>query len=230
MKRLPGERHFTVEEVRRALKAMAPRSAPGPDGLTIRDLRRVPPDVWALIMNNFLTHHHLPEDLRRHLPASFPDFMVHYPHPAGGPGVLELCRVSTEVQEKWLWPDARYMSDSDKIKSLRLRSNLFPTRTLSIRYSKDDSARLRRRWQKAPETTYHILQVCEAVHEPRCSRHNFIAKSIVNKLQSRNPDAGISTDRLLVAGDGTRHRPDIVVDLKEKNIHPGCGGGLGCQD
>ncbi|KAH7969704.1 hypothetical protein HPB52_021586 [Rhipicephalus sanguineus] len=65
---------------------------------------------------------------------------------------------------------------------------------------------------------HHILQACEAVHEPRCSRHNFIAKSIVTKLQSRNPDAGISTDRLLVTGDGTRLRPDIVVDLKEKTF------------
>ncbi|KAL1442664.1 hypothetical protein MTO96_046306 [Rhipicephalus appendiculatus] len=110
------------------------------------------------------------------------------------------------------------MSDGDRIKSLRLRSNLFPTRTLSNRHSTDDSARLCRRCHKAPETTYHILQVCQAVHEPRCSRHNFIAKSIANKLQSRNPDAGISTDRLLVAGDGTRLRPDIVVDLKDKTF------------
>ncbi|KAH7935748.1 hypothetical protein HPB52_013041 [Rhipicephalus sanguineus] len=140
--------HFTVEEVHRALKAMAPRSAPGPDGLTIKELRRVPPDMLALIMNNFLTHHHLPEDLREsrtvflpkcpdaaatdlrpitissssltvlptassldkatrgevkralYLPASFPDFMVHYRHRAGGLDVLELSRVSAEVQVK----------------------------------------------------------------------------------------------------------------------------------
>ncbi|KAL1443716.1 hypothetical protein MTO96_045869, partial [Rhipicephalus appendiculatus] len=42
---------------------MAPRSASGPDGLTLKKLRRVPPEVLALIMHNFLTHHHLPEDL-----------------------------------------------------------------------------------------------------------------------------------------------------------------------
>ncbi|KAL1479469.1 hypothetical protein MTO96_051817 [Rhipicephalus appendiculatus] len=43
---------------------MAPWSAPEPDGLTVRELRRVPPEVLALIANNFLTHHRLPEDLR----------------------------------------------------------------------------------------------------------------------------------------------------------------------
>ncbi|KAL1442665.1 hypothetical protein MTO96_046307 [Rhipicephalus appendiculatus] len=57
-------KHFSAEEVHRALKAMAPRSAPGPDGLTVTELRRVPPEVLALLANNFLSHHHLPEDLQ----------------------------------------------------------------------------------------------------------------------------------------------------------------------
>lgn len=122
------------------------------------------------------------------------------------------------VGNRWLWPDARFMSDGDCIKALRLRTNLFPTRTLSNRHSKDDSARLCRRCHKAPETTYHILQTREAVHEPRCSRHNFICKAITNKNQSLHPDAGISTNRLLVTGDGTRLRPDIVVELKKKTF------------
>ncbi|KAH6940937.1 hypothetical protein HPB50_010443 [Hyalomma asiaticum] len=232
-----------------------------------------------------------------HLPASFPDFIVHIPHRAGGLGESELSRVSAEIQVKclarlqrggsptvdavlgaaldgfrreleekmgvtsgiveapflnaalrdsrqvyledvkgkytnkslfavesdpignrWLWPDARYMADGDRIKALRLRSNLFPTRTLSNRHSKYDSARPCRRCHQAPETIFHILQTCEAVHEPRCSRHNFISKAIVNKLQSRHKDAVISTDRLLVAADGTRLRPDIVVDLKDRTF------------
>ncbi|KAL1466602.1 hypothetical protein MTO96_042620 [Rhipicephalus appendiculatus] len=119
------------------------------------------------------------------------------------------------VGNRWLWPDARFMSD-DRIKALRLRTNLFPTRTLSNQHSKDDSARLCRRCHKAPETTYHILQACEATHEPRCSRHNFLCKAITNKMHSLHPGAGISTDRLLVTGDGTRLRPDIVVELKKK--------------
>ncbi|KAL1473748.1 hypothetical protein MTO96_038501 [Rhipicephalus appendiculatus] len=63
-----------------------------------------------------------------------------------------------------------------------------------------------------------ILQTCEAVHEPRCSRHNFICKAITNKIHSLHPDAGISTNRLLVTGDGTRLRPDIVVELKKKTF------------
>ncbi|KAH7984581.1 hypothetical protein HPB52_022855 [Rhipicephalus sanguineus] len=46
------------------------------------------------------------------------------------------------VGNRWLWPDARFMSDGDRIKALRLRTNLFPSRTLSNRHSKDDSARL----------------------------------------------------------------------------------------
>ncbi|KAL1476953.1 hypothetical protein MTO96_036115 [Rhipicephalus appendiculatus] len=43
---------------------MALGSAPGSDGLTVRDPRKIPPDVLALITNNWLTHHHFPDDLR----------------------------------------------------------------------------------------------------------------------------------------------------------------------
>lgn len=125
---------------------------------------------------------------------------------------------SDPVGNRWLRPDARYMSDGDRIKALRLRSNLFPTRTLSNRHSSDDSARLCRRCHKAPETTYHILQMCEAIHEPRCSRHNFISRAIIDKIKSHHPDADISSERLLVADCGTRLRPDIVVDLKDKTF------------
>ncbi|KAH6940936.1 hypothetical protein HPB50_010442 [Hyalomma asiaticum] len=63
-----------------------------------------------------------------------------------------------------------------------------------------------------------LAETCEAVQEPRCSRHNFISKAIDNKLQSRHKDAVISTDRLLVAAEGTRLGPDIVVDLKDRTF------------
>ncbi|KAL1482458.1 hypothetical protein MTO96_050323 [Rhipicephalus appendiculatus] len=206
---------------------MAPQSAPAPDGLTVRKLRRVPPEVLTLIANNFLTHHHLPEDLQvpmrsfarlQRLGSPIVEAVLEGALDGFRQRLKEKVRVSSRIVEAtsfnaalrdarqihleegkqkytnkslfafesdplgnwWLWPDARYMSDGDRIKSLRLRSNLFPTRTLSNRHSNDESARLCRRCHKAPETTYHILQVCQAVHEPRCSRHNFIAKSIAN--------------------------------------------------
>ncbi|KAH7932824.1 hypothetical protein HPB49_003262 [Dermacentor silvarum] len=120
------------------------------------------------------------------------------------------------IGNRWLRPDARFMSDGDRIKALGLRSNIFPTRTLSNRHSSDDSTKLCRRRHKAQEPTY-ILRVCEAFHEPRCSWHNFIAKAI-RQLHSRHPDADISSERLLVADSGTRRRPDIVVDLKVKTF------------
>ncbi|KAH7964147.1 hypothetical protein HPB51_027612 [Rhipicephalus microplus] len=122
------------------------------------------------------------------------------------------------VGNRWLWHDARFMSDGDRSKGLRLRTNLFLTRTLSNRHSKDASVRLCRRCHKAPETTFHILQACEVNNEPRCSRLNFICKAITKKIHSLHPDAGISTDRLLVTSDGVRLRPDIVVELKNKTF------------
>ncbi|KAH8030297.1 hypothetical protein HPB51_006729 [Rhipicephalus microplus] len=50
----------------------------------------------------------------------------------------------------------------------------------------------------------------------RCSRHNIICKAITKKIHSLHPDAGISTNRLLVTNDVVRLRPDIVVELKNK--------------
>lgn len=38
---------------------------------------------------------------------------------------------------RWLRPQARFMGDGDRIKSLRLRANLFPTRYLSNRGARD---------------------------------------------------------------------------------------------
>ncbi|KAH7934164.1 hypothetical protein HPB49_022212 [Dermacentor silvarum] len=115
----------------------------------------------------------------------------------------------------WLRPDARYMGDGDRIPFLRLRTYLFPVRTLSNRHSRDDSAKLCRRCHQARETTHHTLQVCQSVDEPRCLWHNFISQAIITKLRERHKDAEISSERLLVTGDGTRLRPDIVLEHKE---------------
>ncbi|KAH9379794.1 hypothetical protein HPB48_007295 [Haemaphysalis longicornis] len=53
---------------------------------------------------------------------------------------------------RWLRPGAGHMGDGDKIKSLRLRTNLFPTRTLSNKHAADPRARLCRRCGQKEET------------------------------------------------------------------------------
>ncbi|KAH7953867.1 hypothetical protein HPB49_013197 [Dermacentor silvarum] len=62
---LPGHcRRFSSEEVALALKGMATASAPGPDGLTVREMRKIPPGVLALVFSNWLTHHNITDELR----------------------------------------------------------------------------------------------------------------------------------------------------------------------
>ncbi|KAH9371990.1 hypothetical protein HPB48_022016 [Haemaphysalis longicornis] len=61
---------------------------------------------------------------------------------------------------RWLWPQAHFMGDGDRIKSLRLRANLYPTRYLSNRGARDPKARLCRRCGNHDEATFHILQKC----------------------------------------------------------------------
>lgn len=39
-------------------------SAPSPDGLTVREFKKIHPAITALILNNWLSHHHLPDELR----------------------------------------------------------------------------------------------------------------------------------------------------------------------
>lgn len=120
------------------------------------------------------------------------------------------------VGNRWLRPRARLMGDGDRIKALRLRTNLFPTRSLSHKHAADAGARLCRRCGKAEETSFHILQKCTSVHEPRCSRHNFIEHQIITKLQSRHPGAQVTSERLIRDGEGRAFRPDIVLSRTDK--------------
>ncbi|KAH9371641.1 hypothetical protein HPB48_022423 [Haemaphysalis longicornis] len=108
------------------------------------------------------------------------------------------------------------MGDGDKIKSLRLRTNLFPTRTFSNKYAADPITRLCRRCGQKEETAFHILQECTFVQAPRCSRHNYIEAQITAKLRKRHPSAIVSSERLIIDRDGVRLRPDIVLDLSER--------------
>ncbi|XP_064464298.1 uncharacterized protein LOC135375548 [Ornithodoros turicata] len=63
----------------------------------------------------------------------------------------------------WLRTGAKYLSDGDRIRGLRLRSNLYPTRVLSNKHSQDPTACLCHRCGKEEETAKHILQICPSV-------------------------------------------------------------------
>lgn len=117
---------------------------------------------------------------------------------------------------RWLRPGAGHMGDGDKIKSLRLRTNLFPTRTLSNKHAADPRARLCRRCGQKEETAFHILQECTFVQAPRCSRHNYIESQIIAKLRKCHPSATVTGERLITDRDGVRLRPDIILDLPDR--------------
>lgn len=55
---------FSEDEVARDLQLAHKGSAPGPDGLTVPELSKVPPGILALIYNNWLSHGYLPNELR----------------------------------------------------------------------------------------------------------------------------------------------------------------------
>lgn len=108
------------------------------------------------------------------------------------------------------------MGDSDRIKALRLRTNLFPTRSLLHKHAADAAARLCRQCGGAEETSFHILQKCISVYEPRCSRHNFIERETITTLQSRHPEAQVTSERLIRDGEGKAFRPDTVLSHADK--------------
>lgn len=70
----------------------------------------------------------------------------------------------------WLRPDCHYLKDGDRIKALRLGTNLVPARVLAHRLASDPSSRLCRRCHKKEETACHILQDCAEIHLPRVER------------------------------------------------------------
>ncbi|KAH9377490.1 hypothetical protein HPB48_006249 [Haemaphysalis longicornis] len=110
------------------------------------------------------------------------------------------------------------MGDRDFIKPLRLRTNVFPNRTLFNRHASDPRSRLCRRCGTKDETAFHILQECTFVQAPRCSRHNFIESQVVEKLLKRHPGANVTSERLITDRDDVKLRPDTVLQLPER-IH-----------
>lgn len=112
----------------------------------------------------------------------------------------------------WLAYDSKQLKDGDRIRALRLRTNLYPTRTLSNKHATDPTARLCRRCNSRPETAFHILQECPSVHLPRTERHNFIAKNVVRMVKERRPQAVVHAEKLLVTKDHIRLKPDLIVE------------------
>lgn len=123
-----------------------------------------------------------------------------------------------ELGNRWLNPDNHFIPDGDKIKGLRLRTNLFPTRTLSNRHSANPKDRECRRCHKRPETTFHILQECEVLRQPRTERHNFVQKQVARLIREKNKNALVELERTFTSPDGVRLRPDIVVTEGSKVV------------
>lgn len=111
----------------------------------------------------------------------------------------------------WLAYDSKQLKDGDRIKALRLRTNLYPTRTLSNRHATDPSARQCRRCGAKPETAFHILQECPSVHLPRTERHNFIMKNVARMVKERRPQAAVQMEKLHTTSANVRLKPDLVV-------------------
>ncbi|XP_064462019.1 uncharacterized protein LOC135372304 [Ornithodoros turicata] len=114
------------------------------------------------------------------------------------------------LANKWLDHQSRYLKDGDRIKVLRLRTDLYPTRSLFNEHVQDPSARLCHHCSDAEETPCHILQYCQRVHGSRVERHNFIGKQAARLIQQYNSDATIECQRTFTVA-GARLRPGLVV-------------------
>ncbi|XP_064462074.1 uncharacterized protein LOC135372381 [Ornithodoros turicata] len=111
----------------------------------------------------------------------------------------------------WLYHDSRLLKDGDRIRALRLRTNLYPTRALSNRQASDPKARECQFCPGKEETAFHILQGCEKVHLPRVARHNFVADQVSRLCKKYNPNSSVVQERVYTTSDGVRLKPDIVI-------------------
>lgn len=111
----------------------------------------------------------------------------------------------------WLRPECRFLSDGDRIKALRLRTNLVPTKVLTHRLALDPTTRLCRRCHRAEETACHILQDCSELHLPRVERHNFIVSQVARLVKKYNPSWDVQTEVTHVHPAAGTLRPDLVV-------------------
>lgn len=121
--------------------------------------------------------------------------------------------IGDKLGNRWLAPHCAFLRDGDKIKALRLRSNLYPTRTLFNKHATSADMRLCRRCGREPETAFHILQVCDAVHDQRTERHNWISRQVARLIERANPSAKIGTEVTFTV-NGQKLRPDVVVETQ----------------
>lgn len=135
---------------------------------------------------------------------------------------------------RWLAHDCKYLRDGDRISGLRLRTNLYPTKTLYNKKASNPEARLCSHCHQKDETAYHILQECERVHLPRVERHDFICRQITRILHSSQRDVRVRENLVLTvpqAGEspsvegnggpggqtlgsaaGQRLKPDLIIE------------------
>lgn len=116
------------------------------------------------------------------------------------------------IANTWLYHDSKLLKEGDRLKALRLRTNLYPTRSLTNKQSSDPTSRLCRRCHEKPETTFHILQECESVHLARTERHNFVATQVARLVREKNPDVVVREEPRLTTREGTRLKPDLVIE------------------
>lgn len=102
------------------------------------------------------------------------------------------------------------------MKALRLRTNLYPTKSLTNKQSKNPASRLCRRCGEKPETAFHILQECKSVHLVRTERHNFIATQVARLVRKKKPQVNVRDEPRLTTRDGTRLKPDLVIETPDR--------------
>ncbi|KAM7301717.1 hypothetical protein ISCGN_017234 [Ixodes scapularis] len=120
------------------------------------------------------------------------------------------------LSNTWLQPDTHHLKDGDRIKALRLRTNILPTNALLQRHNTDASARLCRRCRRALETSFHILQECPSIKLPRVEeRHQFLCKQVCRLTRKYHTGAIIKTERVYHTQEGDRLKPDIAVTIDD---------------
>lgn len=120
------------------------------------------------------------------------------------------------LANKWLCHDSKLLKDGDKIRGLRLRTNLYPTRALTNKQSTDPASRLCRRCGEKPETAFHICQECESVHLSRTERHNYVSRQVARLIRKRNPALTVREEPRFTTRDGVRLKPDLVIESDDQ--------------
>ncbi|KAH9378259.1 hypothetical protein HPB48_011468 [Haemaphysalis longicornis] len=118
----------------------------------------------------------------------------------------------------WLYHDSKLLNDRDRIRALRLRTNLAPTRTLYNKHASDPAARDCRRCGERPETAFHILQEFEVINLSRQERHNFVSRQIARLAKEKVPGATVTEEKVFMTKEGVRLKPDLVLQVGEEVV------------